>query len=90
MPVRNWVRAPSGYFHHFHQQWTGSICNALNGGLLPGGFFALVEQREDAGTVPDVLALQRQSRFDEPPDMRGGTGGCGRAAEGAVHQQCDG
>jgi len=72
MPVHNRVRAPSGYFRHFHQQWTGSICNALNGGLLPRGFFALVEQREDAGAVPDVLALQRQLGFGEPPDMRGG------------------
>ncbi len=52
MPVHDWTIAPSGYFHHFHQQWAVSVCNALNGGVLPRGYFALVEQRESAGTVP--------------------------------------
>src|SRR3712207_8995903 len=31
MPVHDWTIAPSGYFHHFHQQWAVSVCNALNG-----------------------------------------------------------
>src|SRR5665213_3360651 len=41
MPIHDWTRAPSGYFHHFHQRWTGAICDALNAGLLPKGIFAL-------------------------------------------------
>ncbi len=35
MPIHDWTRAPSGYFHHFHQNWTVGICTALNAGVLP-------------------------------------------------------
>ena len=71
MPIHDWTNAPAGYFHHFHQNWAVSICNALNAGRLPRGYFALVEQRDAAGTVPDVLTLHRPSRPGERPDPRG-------------------
>ena len=58
MPIHDWSRVPAGLFHHFHQQWVGSICNALNAGRLPKGFYALLEQHA-AGAVPDVVTLQR-------------------------------
>ena len=57
MPIHDWTRIPSGLFHHFHQSWTIRITDALNGGLLPDGVSALVEQR--AGVKePDVLAIE--------------------------------
>ena len=71
MPVHDWSRVDANVFHHFHQQWTISICNALNAGLLPAGFSALVEQRA-AGLVPDVLAVQRKSRPRQPVKPSGG------------------
>ena len=60
MPMHDWKRVPPTIYHHFHQQWTVSICNALNAGLLPAGYSALVEQYS-SGLYPDVLALQRRS-----------------------------
>ena len=71
MPVHDWTRVDANLFHHFHQAWTIAICNALNGGLLPSGYSALVEQHA-AGVVPDVITLERRSRRKQPP---GGTGG---------------
>jgi hypothetical protein len=70
MPIHDWTKASAGYFHHFHQQWSVAICNALNAGRLPRGYFALVEQRDAEGTVPDVLTLHRTLRPDERPDPR--------------------
>ncbi len=61
MPVHDWARVDANVFHHFHQRWTIAICDALNAGLLPPGYSALVEQHA-GGLVPDVLALERRSR----------------------------
>ncbi len=71
MPIHDWTRVDANLFHHFHQAWTLNICNALNGGLLPKGYSALVEQHA-AGFVPDVLALQRRTRPNRPVEPRGG------------------
>lgn len=60
MPVHDWSRVDANMFHHFHQCWTIAICDALNAGLLPTGYSALVEQH-GGGLVPDVLALKRRS-----------------------------
>jgi hypothetical protein len=74
MPIHDWTKAPSGYFHHFHQNWSVAICAALNAGRLPKGVFALVEQY--SGTlVPDVLALESR-----PPHERDYSGGRGSVA----------
>lgn len=60
MQTHDWKNAPKGLFHHFHQRWSVAICDSLNAGLLPKGYYALIEQY--AGTVvPDVLALKRDS-----------------------------
>jgi hypothetical protein len=57
MPIHDWTRVPAGLFHHFHQSWSIRITDALNAGILPPGFAALVEQR--AGLrEPDVLAIE--------------------------------
>jgi hypothetical protein len=57
MAIHDWTRVDAGLFHHFHQQWTGALCNALNAGVLPPDYFALVEQRIQ-GPIPDVLTLE--------------------------------
>lgn len=57
MPIHAWSAAPSGLFHHFHQRWSGAICDSLNDGRLPENLFALVEQNA-SGLYPDVLTLQ--------------------------------
>lgn len=61
MPVHDWSRVDANLFHHFHQAWTINISNALNGGLLPPGYSALVEQHA-GGVAPDVLTLERRTR----------------------------
>ena len=56
MPIHDWTRVDAGLFHAFHQQWISALCQALNTGGLPPGYFALPEQRI-RGPIPDVLAL---------------------------------
>jgi len=60
MPVHDWTRVEAGIFHHFHHSWIEEIQRALNGGLLPDDYYALVEQFA-AGLGPDVLALETSS-----------------------------
>lgn len=70
MPVHDWSRVDANLFHHFHQCWTIAICDALNAGLLPSGYSALVEQHA-GGLVPDVLTLERRSRPTDPTGAGG-------------------
>ena len=60
MPIHDWTRVDAGLFHNFHQGWTVALCNALNGGVLPPSYFALIEQKLQ-GPIPDVLTLQLPS-----------------------------
>jgi hypothetical protein len=60
MPVHNWTTVHAGIFHDFHHAWIEEIKRVLNGGLLPGDYYALAEQRA-LGFGPDVLALQHES-----------------------------
>ena len=60
MPIHDWSKVDANLFHDFHQAWSIAIRNALNGGVLPKGYSALVEQRT-AGVVPDVLAIEHDS-----------------------------
>jgi hypothetical protein len=78
MPIHDWIKAPSGYFHHFHQNWSVGMCAALNGGLLPKGIFALVEQHSGA-VVPDILALEMQD--SDEPDWSHSRGGLALATD---------
>ena len=71
MPIHDWSRVDANLFHDFHQTWTINIRNSLNGGLLPKGYSALVEQHA-AGVVPDVIALQRRARPNRPAERTGG------------------
>jgi hypothetical protein len=71
MPIHDWSRVSPNLFHDFHQTWTINIRNVLNGGLLPKGFSALVEQHA-AGMVPDVIALQRPQQPNGSTERTGG------------------
>ncbi len=61
MPLHDWTRVPSGLFHDFHQSWSIRIKDGLNGGRLPRGFAALVEQRSGP-RESDVLAIEARAR----------------------------
>jgi hypothetical protein len=67
MPIHDWKQADVGLFHHFHQQWSGELCNGLNAGVLPAGYFALIEQKA-LGREPDILTLGLGSRPTPAPD----------------------
>ncbi|MBX9581181.1 MAG: DUF4058 family protein [Gemmataceae bacterium] len=55
MPIHDWARVDHGTFHHFHLGWGPAIRRALNNGVLPPGYSAMVEQHADRG-IPDLLA----------------------------------
>jgi hypothetical protein len=65
MPIHDWTRVEAGDFHHFHQGWVVALGNALNGGLLPPGYMAMVEQV--AGRpIPDVITLHAREAKGGP------------------------
>jgi hypothetical protein len=57
MPVHDWSRVSDGTFHDFHCAWNVELRNALNNGILPANYYAMVEQIA-GGIVPDVLTLE--------------------------------
>ena len=56
MPVHDWTKVDAGTFHDFHNGWIIHLKEALNGGLLPGGYYAMSEQY--GGIIADILTLQ--------------------------------
>ena len=73
MPVHDWTRVEVGIFHAFHLKWIAELDKALNGGLLPSGYYALPEQHAGS-SIPDVLTLHASSPAAEPlPPDTGGT-----------------
>lgn len=65
MPIHDWTRVDAGLFHHFHQNWVTNLGNALNAGVLPRDYFALVEQNI-RGPIPDILTLKLTPGGEEP------------------------
>jgi hypothetical protein len=64
MPIHDWSRVDAGLFHDFHQSWISQLRSALNQGILPGSYYALIEQY--TGSIePDILTLH--SRFGTWP-----------------------
>lgn len=51
MPIHDWTRVRSGTFHHFRFQWNVAITDRFNGGLLPQGYFAMLERGDQ---LPDT------------------------------------
>ena len=76
MPLHDWTRVDAGIFHHFHLLWIAELSRALNGGLLPDGFYALGEQVTSGGN-PDVLALHE-------PGTNGTASGAGYPGAGGT------
>jgi len=74
MPVHDWTRVEAGIFHDFHVAWLPEIRKALNGGLLPEGFYALAEQHAGR-TITDVLTLHASPGYVEPLPLVPTTGG---------------
>ncbi|MBI3271246.1 MAG: DUF4058 family protein [Planctomycetes bacterium] len=72
MPVHDWTQVDAGMFHAFHTAWITHLSEALNGGVLPSGYYALPEQH--AGRmIADVLTLQAPlSSSSRPPEGEGG------------------
>lgn len=81
MPIHNWSSAPPGLFHHFHQRWSVAICDELNRGRLPEGYYALVEQNA-IGLTPDVLTLERRESGLRPLLADGGVATVANAPPG--------
>ncbi|MBI4604714.1 MAG: DUF4058 family protein [Planctomycetes bacterium] len=74
MPVHDWTRVESGIYHAFHTTWTGEIQKTLNAGLLPPGYYVLVEQH--AGRyIAEVLTLHSNVPPLEPPPLPATAGG---------------
>jgi hypothetical protein len=57
MAVHDWTRVEDSVFHHFHTVWIGDLSKALNGGMLPPGYYAMGEQHVGR-KIADVLNLQ--------------------------------
>jgi hypothetical protein len=68
MPIHDWSRVDAGIFHDFHVGWIGALRSALNQGVLPDAYYALIEPY--AGKVePDILTLHSRfaGQWPEPP-----------------------
>lgn len=74
MPVDDWTRVDAGIFHDFHVTWIPEIKRALNGGLLPEGYYALAEQHAGRA-IADVLTLHVSPARPEPLPLPPATGG---------------
>jgi hypothetical protein len=74
MPAHDWTRVDAGIFHAFHLAWLAHIGEALNGGLLPDGFYALAEQHAGR-SIPDVLTLHASPASLTPFRYEPETGG---------------
>ena len=74
MPIHDWTRVDAGIFHSFHLVWLSELNKALNGGLLPSGYYSLAEQHAGC-IIPDVLTLHASPALDQPLPLPPATGG---------------
>jgi hypothetical protein len=74
MPVHDWTRVEAGIFHDFHVAWIPEIRKALNGGLLPEGYYALAEQHTGCA-IADILKLYTRPEASEALSSQPATGG---------------
>ena len=68
MPVHDWTRVDAGTFHGFHTAWLTHLSEALNGGGLPKGYYALPEQH-GGRLIADVLTLHAGPPTRDPPPL---------------------
>jgi Protein of unknown function (DUF4058) len=71
MPVHDWTRVNAGTFHHFHTSWITHLAEALNGGVLPAGYYAMAEQHLGRRAIADVLTLEVENGHHELPSASG-------------------
>jgi hypothetical protein len=64
MPIHDWTRVSAGTFHDFHMAWIAEFRRALNGGLLPAGYYAQAEQVANR-VIADVLTLEQVGESDQ-------------------------
>ena len=83
MPIHDWTRVDAGIFHFFHLRWILSICDVLNGGLLPRNYYAMGERRA-IGDEPDVLTLHAVPFGDAGGDDEGAAEPSGDAGGGLL------
>lgn len=88
MPVHDWSRLHPGEYHCFHLAWTAELHKALNGDLLPEGYYALSEQHArtsfEIDRVPDPPRWDRDR--DEPLELSNDAGHSGTAVAEASPQ----
>jgi hypothetical protein len=60
MPIHDWTRVDAEIFHDFHIAWIGALQTALNTGILPEGYYALIEQHRNR-RIDDLLTLHGKS-----------------------------
>lgn len=67
MPIHDWGRVSAGTFHDFHTSWVTHMKEALNGGVLPDGYYAMSEQHAGQA-IPDVVTLSETPRGRGTPE----------------------
>jgi Protein of unknown function (DUF4058) len=65
MPIHDWSRVERASFHDFHQSWMVFMKQALNGGLLPEGYYAHAE-RHMGRFESDLLTLAAPTTRESP------------------------
>jgi hypothetical protein len=58
MPIHDWGRVKAGIFHDFHHALVEQVKRDLNAGILPAGYYAMVEPTE---REPDQRSQSRVS-----------------------------
>ncbi len=71
MPVPDWTRVDAETLHAFHLGWITHLSEALNGGLLPSGYYAMAEQH-GGRIIADILTLRSASPAAPSPEGEGG------------------
>ncbi|NNJ26610.1 DUF4058 family protein [Alienimonas chondri] len=65
MPVHDFTRLPGDAFRGFHNAWLTRLYDALNDGVMPEGYYAMLES-ETGEVVPDLLALHAPTSTGGP------------------------
>ena len=79
MMIHDWTRVDAGMFHDFHTAWLGALRGALNRGLMPPGYSAVIEQYLGPGNV-DVATLAADDATPPAVWDGGASGGVGTLA----------
>lgn len=84
MAIHDWSKVTAGTFHHFHQAWITSLSDALNGHVLPEGYYAMAEQ-VIGGAHPDVVALEEYQPSSGRSDVKEPSDAADAALALAIH-----